>query len=173
MNDLEQIVGFRLLNGTQQAYLLNPEVNTAPQVSRIRVQALLGETVGLKFVRTHTDVDGDTPSISRVFSPERGALRRSRVGRYQYVPSAGYTVQDRITDVISDNRLARAKGMVRVDVEAPRQFSLEGNASNPFRDQTTIVFTPPDAGHVRLDVFDVLGRRVAQLVNQELAAGCV
>ena len=60
--------------------------------------------------------------------------------------------------------------MVRVDVEAPRQFSLEGNASNPFRDQTTIVFTPPDAGHVRLDVFDVLGRRVAQLVNQELAA---
>ena len=76
MNDLEQIVGFRLLNGTQQAYLLNPEVNTAPQVSRIRVQALLGETVGLKFVRTHTDVNGDTLSIfSGVLSPGKAEPR--------------------------------------------------------------------------------------------------
>ena len=42
---------------------------------------------------------------------------------------------------------------------------------NPFNPSTTIRFTLAEAGAVRLEVFDVLGRRVALLVDASLEAG--
>ena len=48
---------------------------------------------------------------------------------------------------------------------------LSQNSPNPFNPYTTIRFHLPYAGDVRLDVFDVVGRRVSRLVSQRLAAG--
>jgi hypothetical protein len=42
---------------------------------------------------------------------------------------------------------------------------------NPFNPRTTIAFTLPRAAHVRLDVHDVRGLRVATLADEELGAG--
>jgi hypothetical protein len=42
---------------------------------------------------------------------------------------------------------------------------------NPFREETTLRFTLGSAGHVSLDVFDALGRRVVQVVNETLPTG--
>ena len=42
---------------------------------------------------------------------------------------------------------------------------------NPFNPQTTLHFEIARAGTVRLDLFDVRGRRVRALVDQPLAAG--
>ncbi|MCH8494816.1 MAG: T9SS type A sorting domain-containing protein [Balneolales bacterium] len=55
--------------------------------------------------------------------------------------------------------------------ELPRQLSLSQNYPNPFNPQTTIRYEIPDFSMVRLDVFDVLGRRVARLVDFEQAPG--
>ncbi|MDW8466751.1 MAG: T9SS type A sorting domain-containing protein [Chloroherpetonaceae bacterium] len=59
------------------------------------------------------------------------------------------------------------------DLSAPvaRQYRLEQNYPNPFNPSTTIRFSIPTAENVQLDVFDVLGRKVATLVDQRLAAG--
>lgn len=53
----------------------------------------------------------------------------------------------------------------------PEEFSLEQNYPNPFNPSTTIRFDIPNASPVRLSVFDVLGREVAVLVNEQIAAG--
>ncbi len=50
-------------------------------------------------------------------------------------------------------------------------FSLEQNYPNPFNPTTVIKYQIPVNGFVTLKVFDLLGREVAQLMNEEQQAG--
>lgn len=52
-----------------------------------------------------------------------------------------------------------------------QSFSLEQNHPNPFNPATKISFSLPEATTVKLIVFDVNGREVAQLLNEFLNAG--
>ena len=51
------------------------------------------------------------------------------------------------------------------------RFALQGNYPNPFNPSTTVVFTLEKKGHASLEVFDISGRRVATLVDEQRAAG--
>ncbi len=53
----------------------------------------------------------------------------------------------------------------------PAEVTLLQNFPNPFNPQTHIRYYLPQAGQVRLDVFDVRGRRVKTLVRAEEAKG--
>lgn len=53
----------------------------------------------------------------------------------------------------------------------PAGFSLEQNFPNPFNPATTIDFTLPSSARVRLEVFDLLGRKIATLIDGERPAG--
>jgi hypothetical protein len=53
----------------------------------------------------------------------------------------------------------------------PGTFSLEANYPNPFNPSTTIGYTVPKGGRVRLAVFDLKGREIATLVDGVKAAG--
>jgi uncharacterized lipoprotein YddW (UPF0748 family) len=50
-------------------------------------------------------------------------------------------------------------------------FELKPNYPNPFNPTTTIPFTISTSGKVRLEVFDLLGRKVASLLDEELQRG--
>jgi hypothetical protein len=53
----------------------------------------------------------------------------------------------------------------------PSVYSLSQNYPNPFNPSTTINFALPKSGNVTLTVYDILGREVKMLVNDNLQAG--
>ena len=53
----------------------------------------------------------------------------------------------------------------------PQGYLLEQNYPNPFNPSTTVRFALPVRSRVSIAVYDILGRRVVDLVNGELAAG--
>ncbi len=52
-----------------------------------------------------------------------------------------------------------------------REYSLSQSYPNPFNAQTSITIGLPEAGHVRLDIYDMLGRKVQTLIDGYQEAG--
>ncbi len=59
----------------------------------------------------------------------------------------------------------------RGDETLPSEVALAGAYPNPFSRSATVGFALPEAGRVRLAVYDVLGREVVRLVDGEVEAG--
>lgn len=55
--------------------------------------------------------------------------------------------------------------------ELPNRFLLEQNYPNPFNPVTTISYSLAKSEHVRLVVYDILGRQVATLIDEKQNAG--
>jgi len=53
----------------------------------------------------------------------------------------------------------------------PRSFSMSQNYPNPFNPTTVISFSLPFRSFVTLTVFDLLGKKVAAIISEELPAG--
>lgn len=60
---------------------------------------------------------------------------------------------------------------VLAEVSTPNEFALMQNYPNPFNPTTTIGFTIPQTSDVSIDIYNVVGERVASLVNQNLESG--
>lgn len=62
-------------------------------------------------------------------------------------------------------------GLQNLEPETGGQFKLGQNYPNPVVDQTTIPFALASVSDVRLDLFDLMGRKVATIEENNLGAG--
>ena len=73
---------------------------------------------------------------------------------------------------IDNNGSTQYSKTVNIEVgNAPRTFTLSQNYPNPFNPTTTIEFTLEKDGRVSLKVYDILGREVATLLDENRQAG--
>ena len=70
---------------------------------------------------------------------------------------------------LTDPNLTRIA--VQQEAAVPEKFALFQNYPNPFNPNTTIKFNLPQAGRVQLTIYNVLGERVAELLDKQLEAG--
>jgi len=57
------------------------------------------------------------------------------------------------------------------DYLVPKNFDLSQNYPNPFNPTTTIEYSIPKDANVSIKIYDVLGKEVATLVNEQRSAG--
>ncbi len=60
---------------------------------------------------------------------------------------------------------------VNDEIGLPNEFSLNQNYPNPFNPSTTISFALPKRADVKLTVYNSIGEKVAELINQNMSAG--
>ncbi|UCE65249.1 MAG: right-handed parallel beta-helix repeat-containing protein [Candidatus Zixiibacteriota bacterium] len=60
---------------------------------------------------------------------------------------------------------------IAIEPSLPKYFELKQNYPNPFNNSTQISYALPQAAHVIIEVYDILGRRVSVLVDEDQQAG--
>ena len=55
--------------------------------------------------------------------------------------------------------------------EVPSDFSLSQNYPNPFNPSTTIKFNIPKSGNVKITIYDIAGKKLADVLDRDIAAG--
>lgn len=62
-------------------------------------------------------------------------------------------------------------GIEPISNEIPNQFSLSQNYPNPFNPSTTVKFQIPKFSNVKITIFDILGKEIMTLVDEEVNPG--
>jgi hypothetical protein len=80
------------------------------------------------------------------------------------------TIEYRLKQIDQDGKFTYSNE-ISVTVNKPAEFVLENNYPNPFNPDTKIKFEVPYSGKVNLSVFNIMGQKVAELVNGYLEPG--
>ncbi len=72
------------------------------------------------------------------------------------------------SDFISDFTLTNIKD---IKSQTPNDYLLEQNYPNPFNPSTQIKFYLKQSGKVKIDVFNMIGQKITELINRELPSG--
>ncbi|MBE2217818.1 MAG: T9SS type A sorting domain-containing protein [Ignavibacteria bacterium] len=82
---------------------------------------------------------------------------------------------DGVIDLIVDEEERQTAGTREsfdfTDLTTPKSYELSQNYPNPFNPSTTIEFSVPKDAAVTLKIYDVLGKEVATLVNEQKPTG--
>lgn len=122
----------------------------------------MGSAPVLRLKKTHTQ---PTQAVKNADSPDAQLVTTAYIFVSNDLLGASIIVNAQGTVLSAAYTITRATGTAVEDL--PMQpFHLAQNHPNPFRERTTIAYAVHQPRHVRLQVYDVLGRTVATLVDQ-------
>ncbi len=84
------------------------------------------------------------------------------------IPNGQYTYRLKQTDY---NGTFSYSDEIVVEVDAPAEYALEQNYPNPFNPSTKIDFSLAESGVVKMDVYNLLGQKVAIILDEFREAG--
>jgi hypothetical protein len=86
--------------------------------------------------------------------------------------NAGGNIVETFTHNMSFTDIEWPTAIVRESIDAfPQVFALHQNYPNPFNPTTNITFEVTGTELVNIEVFDILGKKIKTLVNDEFSAG--
>lgn len=91
------------------------------------------------------------------------ALRQNTAGAIEYY--------NYIVGQITNGTIGISSSGRPISDLSPANYLMRQNYPNPFNSFTTIKYELPEPAHVKLTIYDVLGREVQQLVNEEKPGG--
>lgn len=94
--------------------------------------------------------------------PDGGAQYFFRVQAFDLSGNLGDTSNETTTTITTS---------LFEDIETPENYSIEQNYPNPFNPSTSITFKVPEASNVEITIYDMLGRKLATLMEGRKAAG--
>jgi hypothetical protein len=114
--------------------------------------------VGSFMVKRKEKFDLKTISLQWNFSGNNVTILTGPL--FTNITNPSYFVSDLITTDTNESKFAQ-----------PDNFTLEQNYPNPFNPSTKIKFYLKEGGKVKLEVFNILGEKIADLIDEELDAG--
>ncbi len=124
---------------------------------------------GRDFRRTHTTVN-ITGAVNKL---PAGPDTSRAYWNYIYTDSA--TSQTKVYTIDGTTCQVIPIGINNISTEVPADFKLYQNYPNPFNPETKIKFdvagSSTNASNIKLKVFDITGKQVAELVNENLQPG--
>ena len=95
--------------------------------------------------------------------------RSSYFNGVSWTIKSNFNFRMRVIAASNENSLTSIKTPKLAGV--PNQYELDQNYPNPFNPSTTIKYSIEKAGSVTLKIYDILGREIKTLVNEEEPAG--
>ena len=113
----------------------------------------------------YAEIDALTTSL--LIEGEDSTLQKGRLGKYLIKNPSDYS--SRIDGIL---RKHFGNGEQKTEEETiPTEYTLYQNYPNPFNPLTTIKYDLPSASNISLIIYDILGRKVKELVNTKQQAG--
>ena len=86
------------------------------------------------------------------------------------VPNGGTKFQYRLKQIDTDGKYEYSS-IVSIEINTPTQYALNQNFPNPFNPSTVITYSLPISSNVTLRIYDVLGKLITTLVNENQELG--
>lgn len=143
----------------------------------VRNSQKVAETVHLeisnfKNIPSSWDVRLVNRETGQEITPSVGANYRFKTSGEKDTKGKGSQPLQQEYQLLTDADPSKAQFVLQIDPGAlgtglPKEIDLKQNYPNPFNPTTTIRFTLPIQNEVTLEVFNILGRKVATLINDE------